>query len=183
MKRITLSLICAMLITLSAYGQRQGRELTNAVMLVAEQVGDSVVSISAEVKDKMPSVKGFYFGSPFEGFGNDPFGQFFEEFFGSMPDREFERMGLGSGVIIDEDGYILTNEHVVSGSTEIKVKLSDGREFDAEIKGSDKRSDLAVIKIDAKNLPVARMGDSSDLKIGEWVKVRMCVRKCVVCVE
>ena len=169
MKRIILSLICATLITLAAYGQRQGRDITNAVMLVAEQVGDSVVSISAEVTEKLPDMRRFYFGQPFEGFGADPFGQFFEEFFGSMPDREFDRMGLGSGVIIDEEGYILTNEHVVSSSDEIKVKLSDGREFDAEIKGSDKRSDLAVIKIDAKNLPVARMGDSSDLKIGEWV--------------
>ena len=169
MRKIILFLICTTLIILPGYGQRQGRNLTNAVMLVAEQVGSSVVSISAEVKEKIPEMRGFYFGSPFEGFKGDAFGQFFEEFFGSMPDREFERMGLGSGVIIDEDGYILTNEHVVSGSTEIKVKLADGREFDAEIKGSDKRSDLAVIKIDANNLPVARMGESDDLKIGQWV--------------
>jgi len=72
-------------------------------------------------------------------------------------------------VIIDKDGYILTNEHVVSDATQVKVKLSDGREFDAETKGVDKRIDLAVIKINAKNLPVAKLGDSDELKIGQWV--------------
>jgi serine protease Do len=78
-------------------------------------------------------------------------------------------MGLGSGVIIDEKGNILTNEHVVNGADKVKVTLSDGREFEAEIKGKDSRSDLAIIKINAHNLPVVKLGDSDSLKIGQWV--------------
>jgi serine protease Do len=78
-------------------------------------------------------------------------------------------MGLGSGVIIDKEGYILTNEHVISGASEVKVKLSDGREFDAQVKGTDKRTDLAVIKIKAERLPAAKLGNSANLKIGQWV--------------
>jgi serine protease Do len=78
-------------------------------------------------------------------------------------------MGLGSGVIIKKDGYILTNAHVVSKAEDVVVKLSDGREFDAEVAGVDPKSDLAVIKIDADDLPVSNLGDSSDLKIGNWV--------------
>jgi serine protease Do len=78
-------------------------------------------------------------------------------------------MGLGSGVIINADGLILTNEHVVSQADKITVTLSDGRQFKGEVKGKDARSDLAVIKINAKNLPAAVLGDSDSLKIGQWV--------------
>ena len=141
-------------------------ELEKATGDVAFGVGNSVVSISSVVKEKIGG--NFYFGSPFEEF-DDPFQQFFGEFFGGAPEEEYERKGLGSGVIVGSDGYILTNEHVISGASEVKVKLFDGREFDAEIKGADKRSDLAVIKIDAKGLPVAKLGDSENLQIGRWV--------------
>ncbi len=148
-------------------GYAQGyKDLENATVRVANQVGPAVVSISAVVKQKMGNV---YLGTPFGGQDNDVFRRFFDEFFGEMPEREFKRMGLGSGVIINNDGYILTNEHVVAGASEIKVKLSDGREFDAELKGQDHRSDLAVIKIEADDLPVASLGDSEGLKIGQWV--------------
>jgi len=141
-------------------------DLEKATIDVASDVGKTVVSISSVVKEKIGG--GFSFGSPFEDF-DDPFEQFFGEFFGGFPEHEYERKGLGSGVIVDKDGYILTNEHVVSGASEVKVKLSDGREFDAEVKGTDKRSDLAVIKIDAKGLPAAKLGNSDDLQIGKWV--------------
>ncbi|MFH1772212.1 MAG: Do family serine endopeptidase [Candidatus Omnitrophota bacterium] len=141
-------------------------ELQKFTIKVSSEVGKSVVSISSVVKEKVG--RSPYQGAPFSG-DDDFFGQFFQEFFGSMPEREQTRMGLGSGVIIDKDGYILTNEHVISGASEVKVKLSDGREYDAEIKGTDKRSDLAVIKINANNLPVALLGDSDKLSIGEWV--------------
>ncbi len=100
---------------------------------------------------------------------NDPFRRFFEDFFGEIPEREYKQMGLGSGVIIDEEGYILTNEHVIGGADKITVTLSDGREFKGEIKGQDVRSDLAVIKINARNLPIAKLGDSENLRIGQWV--------------
>ncbi|MBM3245354.1 MAG: Do family serine endopeptidase, partial [Candidatus Omnitrophica bacterium] len=85
------------------------------------------------------------------------------------PEREYKRVGLGSGVIINKEGYILTNEHVIKEADKITVTLPDGREFKGEIKGQDPRSDLAVIKIDAKNLPAAKLGNSDDLKIGQWV--------------
>jgi serine protease Do len=87
---------------------------------------------------------------------------------GRWPGREFKRFGLGSGVIIDERGYILTNEHVVSDANKITVVLADGREFSGEVKGKDPRSDLAVIKVEAKNLPVARLGNSDAIRAGQW---------------
>lgn len=98
----------------------------------------------------------------------DPFQEYFEKFF-EVPRQRRER-NLGSGFIISDDGYILTNNHVVSGADEIKVKLSDGREFTGEVKGRDEKLDLALIKIQAKgNLPVAPLGDSDKLEVGEWV--------------
>ena len=141
------------------------QDLESKTIRVSERVGEAVVSISVETKKRV----GSYSGSPFDEFGDDLFSRFFEEFFGSMPEREFKSQGLGSGVIIDKEGYILTNEHVVSGADEIKVRLSDGREFDAELKGRDPRIDLAVIKIEANDLPIASLGDSDQLRIGQWV--------------
>ncbi len=136
-----------------------------ATIKVAQSVGKSVVSISTIATEKIP-MGGFYF-SPFG--EDDFFRRFFEEFFDPFSEKEYKRMGLGSGVIIDSEGYILTNEHVISGAEKIKVTLSDGREFDAKVIGKDYRSDLAVIKIDAHNLPVVKLGDSDTLKIGQWV--------------
>lgn len=139
----------------------------DAIVKVAADVGKSVVSISSVAREKIGA--NLDKRSPFDKFNDDSFGKFFEDFFGSQPEIEFKRIGLGSGVIVDKNGYILTNEHVISGTTEIKVKLSDGREFDAQVTGSDKRSDLAVIKINATGLSAARLGDSDNLKIGKWV--------------
>jgi len=161
---ITLAVCCVVQVTLSSVA---AFALDNETIKVAEELGKSVVSISSVVRQKVGGR--FYFGSPFGEFSDDPFRQFFEEFFGEGFEREYKRMGLGSGVIIDRDGYILTNEHVVAGASEVKVKLSDGRELDAQIKGIDPRSDLAVIKIEAKNLTPARLGNSDKLRIGEWV--------------
>lgn len=147
--------------------------IENAVTQVADIVGKSVVSISTERTAKIKTGKRrIYFNGPFGGSpdqGDDPFSRFFDDFMGGLPDREFKQMGLGSGVIIDEKGNILTNEHVVNGADKVTVTLSDGREFKAEIKGRDPRSDLAIIKINAGNLPVAKLGDSDNIKIGQWV--------------
>ncbi|HOV16759.1 MAG TPA: trypsin-like peptidase domain-containing protein [Candidatus Cloacimonadota bacterium] len=98
--------------------------------------------------------------------GINPFGWPFGDFF-NVPFRR-EVQGIGSGIIFDKEGYILTNAHVVSGATQIKVVLPDAREFDAKITGLDEVSDVAVIKINGSDLPCARLGTSSDLIIGEW---------------
>ncbi|WP_114418468.1 DegQ family serine endoprotease [Marinospirillum perlucidum] len=101
------------------------------------------------------------------------FRHFFEEFQGQLPQQrkpqQEQRQSLGSGFIISEDGYILTNNHVVENSDEIIVRLSDRRELVAEVIGSDPSSDLALLKVEAEGLPVARLGDSDDLQVGEWV--------------
>lgn len=103
-------------------------------------------------------------------FGVDPFEDFFERFFEEMPQRPRKERSLGSGFIISKEGYILTNNHVVAGANEIKVKLADGRVFGGEIKGLDDKLDLALIKIDAKEqLPAAVLGDSDGIQVGEWV--------------
>lgn len=152
--------------------------MEDAVINVANTSGKAVVSIGTEHTTKVKGLgnRRIYFNgrrydgeSPFGGDENDPFRRFFDDFMGNAPEREFKRMGLGSGVIIDTKGHILTNEHVVKDADKIKVTLYDGREFKAEVKGRDPRSDLAVIKINANNLPVASLGDSDNLKIGQWV--------------
>ena len=147
--------------------------MEDAVINVAKAVGPAVVSISTEQTQKLGGGRKFYFRSPS---GESPLGgeeeffkRFFDDFLGEVPQREFKAEGLGSGVIIDTEGYILTNEHVVDGAEKITVTLPDGREFKGEIKGTDKRSDLAVVKINATKLPVAVMGESGNLKIGQWV--------------
>ncbi len=100
-------------------------------------------------------------------FFNDPF---FQQFFGhefQIPREQRER-SLGSGVIVNADGYILTNNHVVSGATQIKVTLGDKREFSAKIIGTDPRSDIAVVKVNATNLPVMVLGNSANVRVGDF---------------
>ncbi|MGO9453575.1 MAG: DegQ family serine endoprotease [Candidatus Binataceae bacterium] len=108
-------------------------------------------------------------GMPPQGGGGDPFEQFRRFFGGQMP-KEYKQHGLGSGVIISPDGYILTNNHVVGDADEIKVTLYDKREFTAKVIGKDQKTDLALIKIDTKEqLPIATLGDSDKTEIGDWV--------------
>jgi len=101
-------------------------------------------------------------------FGNDPFSQFFRHFQIPMPQPGPTR-GLGSGFIVRSDGVVLTNAHVVDGASDVVVKLSDQREFKAKVLGVDKPTDIAVLKIDAKNLPTVKLGDSSSVRVGQWV--------------
>jgi len=99
-------------------------------------------------------------------FGED----FFERFFGDVPQRDYVQRSLGSGFIIDREGHIITNNHVIEGASEIRVRLSTDKEFPAEVIGRDQKTDLALIKIKSwKDLPVAELGDSDKLEIGEWV--------------
>lgn len=118
------------------------------------------------------------FGSSFPGFDDPIFEYFFGDGSGSGQMRRHKRQGdqgqeqqsgLGSGVIITKDGYIITNNHVIDGADRLEVILNDNRTFNATVIGTDPLTDLALIKIDAENLPVIPMGNSDDLKIGEWV--------------
>jgi serine protease Do len=98
---------------------------------------------------------------------NDPFYQFFHQF--QAPQSEQMVRGLGSGFIVKSDGVILTNAHVVTNASTVTVKLTDGREFKAKVLGVDKPTDIAVLKIDAKDLPTVDLGDSSSVEVGQWV--------------
>lgn len=100
---------------------------------------------------------------------NDPFFEFFRRFAPNQGPREFQQQSLGSGFIISADGFILTNAHVIDGAEEVTVKLTDKREFKAKVIGTDKRTDVALIKIEAASLPTVRFGDPAKLKVGEWV--------------
>jgi serine protease Do len=103
---------------------------------------------------------------------DDPFYEFFKRF-GPIPrrapERDFEAQSTGSGFIVSSDGYIATNAHVIDDASEVTVRLSDRREFKAKVIGADKRSDVALLKIDAKDLPKVSIGDPEKLKVGEWV--------------
>ena len=139
-------------------------ELPNFSSL-AEKVMPSVVNVSVTKVIKSPT-RGEMRRGPF----NDPF---FDEFFGSPynpPNRERKVATGGSGFIISEDGYILTNHHVVEDAAEVIVSLQDRREFSAEIIGSDKKSDVALLKVETdENLPFLNLGDSEKVRVGDWV--------------
>jgi len=142
------------------------KSLGQAFVEVAKKVQPSVVNIATEKTITM---------RPWDRFGEDFFkGSPFEEFFRGFgsPPREEERMykqrSGGSGVIVDKEGYILTNYHVIEEADKVRVRLNDGREFAATVKGQDSRTDLAVLHIKAKDLPVATLGDSEKLEVGEW---------------
>ena len=100
---------------------------------------------------------------------NSPFNEFFRRFFGEGEIEEFDSQSLGSGFIISADGYVISNNHVVKNADEVIVRLTDRREFTAEVVGTDERSDVALLKIDAENLPTVRLASREDLKVGEWV--------------
>ena len=135
---------------------------------LAEKVKPAVVNISATSRVKVP-------GNPFQQFfGPDEkgsFENFLRRHFGDMPDRELKQSSLGSGFIIDKDGFIITNNHVVEDADEIKVRLVDGREFTAKVIGRDPKTDIALIKISSifKDLPVLPLGDSDKIRVGDWV--------------
>ena len=102
---------------------------------------------------------------------NSPFGDFFRHFFGEegVPQPEQEATSLGSGFILSRDGFVITNHHVIEGADEIIVRLSDKRELKAKVIGSDKYTDIALLKIDSDNLPVVEIGRSDEIKVGAWV--------------
>lgn len=149
---------------------RVANQLSTAFEYSADVIRPSVVSIQA-TKHIKPATQ-FHWSMPLPGRENGfPFGdQFLHRFFqGQLPDQQFSQEGLGSGVIVSKDGYILTNNHVVDGADELMVKFHDGRELAAQVVGRDPASDLAVIKVEADNLKPAELGNSNRLRVGEWV--------------
>jgi serine protease Do len=134
---------------------------------LVKREGPAVVNISTTHKVSVEAV-------PFHGFPgvqpDDPFLEFFRRFApGEQYQREFQTQSLGSGFIISQDGYILSNAHVVANADEVVVRLTDKREFNARIVGIDQRSDIALLKIAASGLPVVTIGNSSRVEVGEWV--------------
>jgi serine protease Do len=165
-----LALVCAAAASpvLAESAGGSSSQLQQGFAHVVKKAGPAVVHVRVEKSMKRPNMP----RDPYH-FFEDPF---FEHFFGPrfrQPDRQsphrYKQRGAGSGFIIDKDGYILTNNHVVEGADVITVKLADEREFKAEIIGTDPQSDVAVIKIDGKDLPVLPLGNSDRLEVGEWV--------------
>jgi serine protease Do len=138
-------------------------KIGQAMAEVAAAAKPAIVNISSTKTIKMPGIQSPFFDDPFlRRFFGDEFGHH------GRP-GEHKQEGLGSGVIVDKDGYILTNYHVIKDADEIKVKLSDKREFTGKVIGTDPKTDLAVIKIDSNHLPVIKLGDSDRLKVGDTV--------------
>lgn len=136
--------------------------LSNMFVEISELAGPSVVTITSQttVVTRVPSFPDF--SHPFM---VDPWGDYFQ-----MPrEQEYVMTGIGSGVIVSGDGMILTNHHVVGGADELEVVLQNGSRYTGEIIGTDPQTDLAVIRIDATGLPAIAIGDSDDLKVGQWV--------------
>lgn len=162
--RITQFALAACLLLAAQAASAAARALPDFTELVKEQSA-SVVNISTVYRAGGPM------GGLPPGMDPDDLPEFFRYFFRGMPEggQQRERRSLGSGFILSEDGYILTNNHVVEDADEIFVRLVDRREYQAEIVGTDPRSDLAVLKVDADDLPAVRIGRSAELDVGEWV--------------
>ena len=136
---------------------------------LAKMVKPAVVNISTTSTVMVP-------GNPFKQFfgpHDEPYGDFFGQYFGDIPDRDMKQRSLGSGFIVDKEGYIITNNHVVAGAEEIKVKLADGREHSAKVVGRDPKTDLALIKISSlfKDLPTLTLGDSDSMQVGRVLAI------------
>jgi serine protease Do len=158
----------AVLLSMGAFSHvtlAQNRGLPDFVDL-AEKQSPSVVNISTVQNGRGKATNGF----PMD--PTDPAYEIFRRFFPQPPggmQQQPENRSLGSGFIISADGYVMTNAHVIEGADEVNVKLLDKREFRAKVIGADKRTDVALLKIDANGLPAVRLGDSNALKPGEWV--------------
>lgn len=132
------------------------KDLNDAIVDIAEKTNPSVVTITTEKTQQVQRIDPFsmFFGNP-----NTREGQ----------TQEYVQRGLGSGVIVSEEGYILTNNHVIDDTDEIKVRMFNGDEIDAELIGTDPETDIAVLKVDASNLPAVTLGNSDDAKVGSFV--------------
>ena len=131
---------------------------------IVQEHGPAVVNISTTQRvdsDGVPRLPPEFEGTPFE--------DFFRRFFGDAPRRQYETQSLGSGFIISADGYVVTNAHVIKDATEIVVQLTDRRQLEAELVGKDPTIDIALLKVEADDLPAVTTGDPESLRVGEWV--------------
>ena len=155
-----------------AQAMAAAQSLSDAFAWVAETVNPAVVSIVATKYVSMPRNFHWFFGPDMfgdQGSGEDEDRPAPRSRGGKGEPRKYRQEGIGSGVIIDKDGYILTNNHVVKGMDELKVFMADKREFDAKVVGTDPKTDLAIVKINGKNLPCVPLADSATLRVGDWV--------------
>jgi serine protease Do len=150
--------------------QGQTRDLPDFKSLM-KAAGPAVVNVISTRKAQTAAAGGDAGNAASQGGAQDPMTEFFRRFMPDLPERgQAPRQGLGSGFIISEDGYILTNAHVVAEFDDVNVRLADSkREFKAKVVGVDKRSDIALLKVEARELPTAKLGDSSKLEPGDWV--------------
>jgi len=168
-----ISLLCAAtILAMFAPWNLSAAEKPSQPLAVAKDLGNAFVEVAKKVKPSVVSIRSerTVTVSPGEGFGEDffkgsPFEDFFKRYGG--PPRKQKQVGEGSGVIVDGRGYILTNHHVVASADKLTVRLLDGRELQGAIQGSDPKTDLAVIRIEAKELPVALLGDSDKIQVGD----------------
>ncbi len=167
----SMTILCFSGIPNDVFGASTALELQKDFTFVAKQATPAVVSIQVKTTKKngfsFRQGDTYEFNSPYEFFGDD----FLERFFGGQQKQLNQKpvVGQGSGFLISEDGYIVTNNHVVQDTSEIHVVLNDGREFPGKVIGKDSSTDVALIKIDAKGLPYLTLGDSSNLEVGQWV--------------
>ncbi len=164
-----MALLTAALVLIWGLAAAQARQVPQSFTALAKAARPGVVNIRTVKRVTGQGPLQRYFPKGPWGQRN-PFEEFFGPFFDDRPGREFKQRSLGSGFIINRKGYIVTNHHVIEGADQIQVKLADGREFDAEIKGRDTNTDLALIKIDAPaDLKPLKLGDSDRLEVGTWV--------------
>ncbi|MEQ8517347.1 MAG: trypsin-like peptidase domain-containing protein, partial [Chromatocurvus sp.] len=152
---------CLLLVTALLAAGAQARALPDFRDIVADNSA-AVVKILVEQAASAPAHPGF---------DSEQIPEYLRRFFEERgaPPGPRQRMSMGSGFIISDDGYIVTNNHVVESATSVVVRLSDRREFDAEVVGLDERSDLALLKVEGESLPVARLDATDRLDVGEWV--------------
>ena len=167
MKSITSHLIRVLVVLTFSVPLIASADLPDFTEIVAHSQ-NSVVNISTRTRIKPSESQQFEIPDLPEG---SPFGDLFDKFFDrdEIERRHRDAQSLGSGFIISKDGYILTNHHVIAGADEVIVRMVNRREFVARVVGSDEASDVAVLKVDGEDLPTLKMGNSEDLKVGEWV--------------
>jgi len=182
-KPVAIALAVAGLVAVGAFGERQFQNFANPAQLVAPAIAATALPSPRPATQSLPDFPAIVeanrnavvninvtgtrnvAATPFG--GDESLNEFFRRF--NVPQPRGPQQGLGSGFIVAADGIILTNTHVVEGANEVTVRLADRREFRAKVIGTDKATDVAVLKIDAKDLPTVRFGNSKSVRVGEWV--------------